>query len=305
MYSYIYTIAPHLNQRVKMIKKIWHLLLGITPKRQYLFWYRYKDSELQNFGDLIGVVLLETFSGITVKHIDDRPRFISSKYTPHYLMVGSILREARKSSIVWGSGIINTEFGVDRRAEYLAVRGPRTRKKIIDQGGSCPEIYGDPALLLPLVFPADSKKKEKITIVPHYLDYQDLKMDLVENNKSDVVNMFTADFKATLSELNCSNLIISSSLHGLILAVAYGIPCLWVEFSDKIFGDDTKYYDFFESLGISGVQKYEVTNINEFILRVDEYPLITATPEALKNLQKGLLDSYPFKIKSGVISDLP
>lgn len=279
-----------------MIKKIWHLLLGINMKKQYLFWYRYEDSELQNFGDLVGIELFKKLSGITAKHINDRPSFISTKHIPHYLMVGSILREARKSSIVWGSGIINTEFGVDRRAKYLAVRGPRSRKQIIAQGGVCPEVYGDPALLLSLLYATQSKKATQMTVIPHYVDYDRILTEVSGRQEIDIIRMMTADFAKTLSDINSSNFIISSSLHGLILAVAYGIPCLWVEFSDKIFGDDTKYYDFFESLGIFNAQKYIVTDLNDFILNIDSYKPIVVTPDIVYNLQKGLIYSYPFEI---------
>lgn len=266
-------------------------------KKQYLFWYRYEDSELQNFGDLVGIELLKKLSGITAKHINDRPSFISTKHIPHYLMVGSILREARKSSIVWGSGIINTEFGVDRRAKYLAVRGPRSRKKIISQGGVCPEVYGDPALLLPLFYSPTSKKTTKITIIPHYVDYERVLGEVSDHQEIDVIRMMTDDFEKTLVNIISSKFIISSSLHGLILAVAYGIPCLWVEFSDKIYGDDTKYYDFFESLGVFNAQKHIVTNLCDFTLKKDDYAPIIAISKKVSGLQEGLLNSYPFELQ--------
>lgn len=282
-------------------KLVWSYLLGITSKKKYFFWYRYEDSKLQNFGDIVGPVLFQALSGITVKHINDRPRLISSKHIPHYLSVGSILREARRSSTVWGSGIVDTQFGVDRRAKYLAVRGPLTRDKVLSCGGICPEVYGDPALLLPLIFPIDTKKNTKITIIPHYVDYQRVQEGITDSQDIDVVKMMTDNFESTLKEINSSNLIISSSLHGLILAVAYDIPCLWVEFSDGIFGDDVKYYDFFASLGIQNPTKYVVSDISTFIKSIDGYQPIIADECKVKDLQKGLLGSYPFKIEKNYL----
>lgn len=279
------------------LKKVWELLLGTTSKKKYLFWYRYENSEVQNFGDIVGPVLLKELSGITVKHIKDKPRLISSKHIPHYLTVGSILREARKSSIVWGSGIVDSQFGVERRANYLAVRGPLTRDKVLFCGGKCPEVYGDPALLLPLIFPKDLKKNTKVTIIPHYVDYKKVKHDLEDYSEIDIIQMMTNDFNVTLKDIKSSNFIISSSLHGLILAVAYGIPCLWVEFSGDIFGDDIKYYDFFASLGFEKPIKHVVSDINAFILSIEKYQAIIVDQQKIKSLQKGLIDSYPFSLK--------
>ena len=41
--------------------------------------------------------------------------------------------------------------------------------------------------------------------------------------------------------------IISSSMHGLILSDAYGIPNQWVRFSDRIIGGEYKYFDYYST----------------------------------------------------------
>lgn len=284
-----------------IVKSVGRLLSGRATDEEYMFWYRYKDQKKQNFGDIIGPFLFEYLSGIRVRHIEDKTSFLSSKYIPHYLTVGSILSFARKSSIVWGSGIINRSFDVNTKAKYLAVRGPITREKILAQGGECPEIYGDPALLLSKFIPQKNRKNQKVTIIPHYVDYEQVKEQVKDNNSVDVVKMMTADFYATLHQINSSNLIISSSLHGLIIAAAYEIPCLWVEFSDKIFGDDVKYHDFFSSLGIVTPKKQVVEDIPLFLDNLLEQSVILADIGRVQNLQKGLLSSYPLPIKEEIM----
>lgn len=278
------------------MKRLRNYILGIDSTHQYMFWYRYKGAKLQNFGDLIGPYLFKELCGISVRHIEDKPALLSTKYIPHYLTVGSILSSARKSSIIWGSGIIRKDFDINTKARYLAVRGPKTRNKIIEQGGACPEIYGDPAILLPLLSPLTGKKEAKITFIPHYVDYEQVQESLINKKDVDVVRMMTADFSRTLGEIKSSNFIISSSLHGLILAVAYNIPCLWVEFSDKIYGDDVKYYDFFESLDIQGITKYIVDDPCDFLTNLSSYIPIIGGRQKLRELQNGLLNSCPFPV---------
>jgi pyruvyltransferase len=44
--------------------------------------------------------------------------------------------------------------------------------------------------------------------------------------------------------------VASSSLHGIILAHAYGIPAAWISYGTLPSGDDTKFHDYFLSVGV-------------------------------------------------------
>jgi pyruvyltransferase len=55
--------------------------------------------------------------------------------------------------------------------------------------------------------------------------------------------------KAVADLLYSCERIASSSLHGLILADAYGIPSCWIELSRRIAGGWFKFIDYFCSVG--------------------------------------------------------
>jgi len=124
---------------------------------------------------------------------------------------------------------------------------------LIDCGGECPEIYGDPALLLPL-FCKPKEKEYKIGIVPHYKDYKQVSANY---KKYKIINVVNKNPLNVAKEISSCEYIISSSLHGIIAAHAYGIPAARVTFS-KIYGDGSKFEDYCASVDVSSkVSKVE------------------------------------------------
>lgn len=208
---------------------------------------KFEGKPKENYGDLLSKYLVEKISGKPVKWVQPKKQPWYKLNKTNYLAVGSILAHATKDSVVWGSGIIDKVHSV-AKADFRAVRGPQTREFLLNLGYQCPEVYGDPALLLPRVYNPELEKKYKIGFVPHYVDYAQVKEWYSGNKGVKVIDLLTDDVEATTREILSCQQIISSSLHGLIVAHAYGIPAVWVKFSDKIFGDDIKYADYLESV---------------------------------------------------------
>lgn len=72
----------------------------------------------------------------------------------NFLCVGSLLGMpgyANENTIVWGAGSFGELKGVVPK-HICSVRGMLTRDILIEKGLDCPDVYGDPALLLPLVY---------------------------------------------------------------------------------------------------------------------------------------------------------
>jgi len=264
-----------------------------------LFWWNEKiiqGKSQENYGDVLGEYLVEKISGKRIIFAWPNKFSFLDFVSPIYVTIGSIIHNVNHKCIVWGSGIINQEIKI-KKATFLAVRGPKTRKYLMDLGYEVPEIYGDPAILLPQFFNPKVEKKYKIGIVPHYTDYKLVK-DWYENrNDIVVIDMMTNTVESkTIEFLECEK-IISSSLHGVIIAHAYGIPAIWQKFSDKVFGDDIKYQDYMESVQMDFYKPEIKSNLfsNEEIEQLfQKYPILP-NQDIMDNLRKGLMAVCPFK----------
>ncbi len=215
-----------------------------------LFWWneiKLQKKKKENYGDLLGKYLVEKIS--KKKVIWARPSSFSllNFIKPIYVTVGSILAHVNSNCVVWGSGIISKSYPV-QRANFLAVRGPQTRKYLVELGYDVPEIYGDPGILLPIYYKPKVDVEYKFGIVPHYNDYNLVAGIFTENKNVLVIDLMTNDIEATTNQFLSCERIISSSLHGIIIAHAYKIPAVWQRFSDIPFGDNIKFQDYFESI---------------------------------------------------------
>lgn len=269
-----------------------------NPKPINLFFWSerkfiFKDKE--NYGDLLSKYLVEKISGRPVKFVQPKKQAWYKWNKKNYLAIGSIIHHASKDSVVWGSGIIDRKQQI-APADFRAVRGPRTRKHLLEMGHECPPVYGDPALLLPEYYHPKVEKRYKIGIIPHYHDFKEVSEEYKNDPEIRVIDMMTLDVeKVTRQILECES-TISSSLHGVIVSHAYGISSVWVEFSDKLFGDGVKFADYLESVDLPVYEpKYldQRLSSEEFIKLIGEFP-VSPKPEKLKELQQSLIDSCPF-----------
>lgn len=259
-----------------------------------------------NMGDLIGPYL---YAKLNNGQEIGTP---ATSSMPVFFTCGSILQPQLigPNAVVWGSGIIARRGSFARKPKLVtAVRGPLSRKALIASGIPCPEIYGDPGLLLPLFYPKDpqAKPKFRVGIVPHYVDYTHMKKAFENNPNVCVVQMDYVDPKnptiAGTVEGVCRELLqcectISSSLHGLILSHAYGIPGAWMTTKNQLFGDGIKYLDYYASIGFSEAKPMhpipwtsvvaDKNNIEALILSY-----AGAKPKAMPDLNK-LLEACPF-----------
>lgn len=264
-----------------------------------LFWWNEKKLQgktKENYGDLLGYYLAKKISDKLVVWVKPSKFSIVNFFKPIYVTIGSILTHVTPNCIVWGSGIISKDYKI-KKADFLAVRGPQTRKHLLEQGYNVPEVYGDPALLLPRYYRPKVEKQYALGIVPHYNDFKRINERFKRDESVLIIDLMTTDIEVTTNQFLKCETIVSSSLHGIIVAHAYNIPAIWQKFSNDVFGDDIKYQDYFESVGI---QPYQSSILNKNSTIEDIKTLLSLRPnlpkpEKITELCDGLMRVCPFK----------
>jgi pyruvyltransferase len=264
----------------------------------YLDWYHHTT----NFGDALNVYLIEKLTDKKVIPVTSNTD-LTEEGKKIYSCVGSILQKNFKYPVeVWGSGCMYGDRPVKKVSKIHAIRGKLSREIVIRNKISCPEIYGDPAILLPLIYkPVKVKKTHTIGLLPHYID-QNEKWVLKYKNEQDIKFINILDpIEKIIDEVNKVGYVITSSLHGLICADAYNIPSLWVEFSDKVKGNGFKFYDYFSGINYDLYTPLQLRDDKKTIYKVERY--IRRNVKISDEHRLNLLKSCPF-LKENFISKI-
>lgn len=252
-----------------------------------------------NWGDDINYYFLSLLTNKKIYNYSDLSRLVIRKSTKNVLCIGSIIEShCNRNSIIWGSGAMHGGDVKLRENPFLvkAVRGPLTRKYLIGQGIDCPDVFGDPALLLPYFYkPHNTKKKYKLGVIPHYVDLQNISALRPIEERSDTVKIIELNnyksWNDIIEYISECEFVISSSLHGLIISDAFSVPNMWIKIGENIKGGNFKYLDYFESVGRSTTEPLVIENnlrFNDIMAFKDKWNPICFSP-------KKLLNACPFK----------
>ena len=232
-----------------------HAAVGPIPRMPYptvelTYWMPESRYAGVNFGDELSRTVVELMlarRGATLFDSSPEPRQL--------VAVGSVLHTAREGATIWGTGLHGSMPLREHRYARLdvrAVRGPLTRRFLRQRGITVPEIYGDPALRLPLVasgrFAATSEWA--VGLVPNLHDTHHLSgLDLPRTHPKLRVIDPLRSWDAVVADIVRCRSVIASSLHGLIIAEAYGIPARYVRFTER--EPMLKYEDYYLGTGRS------------------------------------------------------
>ena len=158
-----------------------------------------------------------------------------------------------------------------------------TRDILLQYGHKCPEVYGDPAILMPLIYSPVVSKQRKRLVIPQFIgevSFREMHPDEY------MISMNTNDYLSVINEILASEIVYTSSLHGIILAEAYGVPAVFFRGLPEY--KDFKYLDYYYSIGRTSVS----------ISGSFEEALSTSAPllPDLTKLKDELLSSFPYDL---------
>ncbi|UWR23979.1 polysaccharide pyruvyl transferase family protein [Sulfitobacter sp. S190] len=263
-------------------------LTGLEPLR--LHWWREKP----NFGDAI--------NPLVVGHIASRPVVHAGPRKADMLAIGSMIQVVKRTHktprddgskiTVWGSGLLNPVFGHDflDHVDLALVRGPITAallKREMTQ-------FGDPGLLIDTVLPCDRPSTDRIGVVPHISMMGTLALEtmLASDPALTLIDPRGDAADVCLQIASCAQ-IVSASLHGLIIADAYGVPNTWLYPQGQSW---LKYHDYAASIG-----RRDMTHPITLDEARDARPGEIAYTDGIEAARAALRSSFPAHLKSSAL----
>ncbi|MFB2552314.1 polysaccharide pyruvyl transferase family protein [Ensifer soli] len=240
-----------------------------------------------NFGDALSPVMVSLLSGLTVRRIPSKSK------TLRMACVGTIGHGFADGEVwFWGTGCSpysnpsapaaeRVPFTVPPGSDFrvTATRGPLSEELLTGRPSAGTGVYGDPVWLLPRFYAPKVEKTWKLGVILHLSELADrgyvarvrdgLLRYVIPEEFADSVHLITTvtpigttPLKDKVDEILACERIVSTSLHGMVMAECYGIPCLHfptkqgglmdhgLEVSD---GLDLRVIDLYRGLGKSRI----------------------------------------------------
>lgn len=204
------------------------------------YWW----DKYPNLGDALTPLLLEYF-GHQVERAEPQDADMC--------VVGSVLEVLGPG---FGGSIIGTGFISDGApmafpdANFLAVRGPLTARR----AGLGQDVeQGDAGILSPLLLRDRPRPHVRIGVVPHYKDKVHPAITTLCTRSRENIRVIDVqdDPRNILTAIAECEVILSSSLHGLIAGDAFGRRTAWLKLSDAVIGNGFKFMDYGLSVGVA------------------------------------------------------
>jgi pyruvyltransferase len=194
-----------------------------------------------NLGDVLTPLLLQHF-GFSAARTDPGDADVC--------VVGSVLEliGPHFPGAVIGAGFV-ADGGLMPmpRARVLAVRGPLSAARV----GLPDVVLGDAGLLCPLLLPGAPRTQVRLGIVPHFKDKEaEAVRELAARwpREIRIIDVQDEPLRVLTAIAECEA-VLSSSLHGLITAEAFGRRSGWLVLSDAVIGGGYKFRDHYGAFG--------------------------------------------------------
>lgn len=253
-----------------------------------------------NFGDALSARVVAFMAGRPVENVAPK--------SAELFALGSLMHVISKhwttrsapdgGPILWGTGVLNPFYRRDflTNVRVRLLRGPISaalmRLKMRE--------FGDPGLLAPDALGPAPARRDRIVVIPHHSQMNDPQwaalaaadpaLCLVDVRQSPEI---------VCAEIASAAHVFSASLHGLIVADAYGVANTWLDPGEQ---GRLKYHDYAASIGRDLLAPVEVGDVPRLARHAS-----TATPrytDGIARARAALIDHFPAELRAGRTTEL-
>lgn len=203
---------------------------------------------LRNFGDELSRRIVAEVSGRRVRWAPPESASVTG--------IGSVLEHVAAVNgpgAVWGAGLRRSEFAPSawasaRPSRFLAVRGELTRDAL---GLDASTPLGDPGLIVRTLY-RRSTRPRGVVVVPHFLAFNSVdarRQMSVARSQGMRVLAPSASHERICEEVSRAELVLTSSLHGMVIADALDCPVQLVSFG-RTAEPSFKFEDYHSVFGV-------------------------------------------------------
>ncbi|MEA3333540.1 MAG: polysaccharide pyruvyl transferase family protein [Pseudomonadota bacterium] len=240
MSSILKTFQKKRRKILKIVNRVVPSIEGtLKGNKITAYWY----TGTVNFGDLLTPIILKHYGFTPVCYPLRKAQVLST---------GSILQSVPESysGNIIGSGLIKNTSLQLKTAKIWALRGKLTQERIYAPRDT---VLGDPGLLALNLLQQRQKRSYVLGIVPHYVDQEDPRIAMLKKRYG--TDLLVIDVKRdpmlVFADIDRCDCILSSSLHGVIVADSLNIPNAWIYLSDKVRGKGFKFHDYYSGIGMN------------------------------------------------------
>ncbi|MDO8152728.1 polysaccharide pyruvyl transferase family protein [Isoptericola sp. b408] len=269
----------------------------MSPLRVY--WWRWKHPVRTNFGDELSAPLIEELTGRSVRW--------SPVPEADLVAAGSILTDVLREHVTyppfWGTGFHwPYREEIPEQVRPHAVRGRLTAEHFPADQRSVMAL-GDPGILANRLLDRPGRTRYSIGVVPHFRDTEHpAVLDLAGRSGVRIIDIGWTPTEVAREIAACET-VLSSSLHGMIVADALDVPNVHLRMNESVGGPVQgplhglfKYRDYYSAF--PGERLYEpwyapdVVGLPtaEIVTRIHEhYP----PPHGIQTLRDRLVAALP------------
>ena len=267
-------------------------------------------AKVANMGDILNRDIIENLFGYEVK----RTNYLLGKISGigsglgNYTLEGPTWKKMLKrlSNIIspevniWGTGFVSYKEDDEplykSKTKFCEVRGELSKKRIEKLTGKDMKNLplGDAGILAECLLQGEKiEKKYNVGIIAHYKEKDEpiFKKLYSKFENATIIDVQDTPYNVTKKIAECKT-IISSSLHGLIIADSLRVPNIHIVVTNNLLGDGFKFDDYYSAYGIKhefkDMNKEEINSIEEI---VKDYRI---TDEMVANKKTIMLNAFPY-----------